>query len=266
MYLHIGGMCILHAAGIYQDGVRRDVTSSAVGTFYNSSDPSIVQVNQDGIINAVSPGICRIAVQNGAVGELQVIVFGNPGQVSNPDPPDGMTDVSPSTNLDWWGVEDASTYDLYLWKTSDSKPTTPTVAGLTKSFYDPPFDLESGTAYSWQVVAKNVSGQTEGPVWSFVTSGAIVEEGQIMVSPNPFVSARGHTQISFFGVGLPFAKVRIYNKAGELVRSLEEKEGKNRLDWNATSDDGKKLASGVYIWVSTSQAGKHEEGKFAIIR
>lgn len=88
----------------------------------------------------------------------------------------------------------------------------------------------------------------------------------IAVSPNPFVPSRGHTVISFFGNGLPYSKIKIYNKAAELVRTLEETEGKTQLDWDATSDDGKKLASGVYIWLSTSRDGKHKKGKFAIIK
>ena len=74
------------------------------------------------------------------------------------------------------------------------------------------------------------------------------------------------THISFFGDELPYSKINIYNKAGEKVKTLEEKEGKDRLDWDATNNNGEKLASGVYIWVSSNPNGKKEKGKFAIIK
>ncbi|MBU1486936.1 hypothetical protein KKH56_02650 [bacterium] len=131
------------------------------------------------------------------------------------------------------------------------------------------FAGQDGHTYRFYSIARdnvgNIESAPETPDAETTVTVTAIQEG-IAVSPNPFVPTRGHTQISFFGAGLPYSKIKIYNKAAELVRTLEETEGKTRLDWDATSDDGKKLASGVYIWVSTDQAGKHQKGKFAIIR
>jgi Mg-chelatase subunit ChlD len=91
-------------------------------------------------------------------------------------------------------------------------------------------------------------------------------ELEIAVSPNPYVPARGHSRISFFGSGLPFSKISIFNKAGHLVQTLEENGGKDRLDWDVKNSDGHHLASGVYIWVSTNSQGKNHKGKFSIIQ
>lgn len=256
----------LDVYGTFSDNVERNITYSSLGTSYYSSNTGVAEIIGDGIIKANSSGEVIITIENQVETNLHLYVLGSPSIVNNPDPPNGMTGVPISTNLDWWGAEYANSYDLYLWKASESQPSTPTVNHLTKSFYDPPSDLESAITYFWQVVAKNYSGETEGPKWMFVTAGKTSDESQIKLSPNPFVPSRGHTQISFFGAGLPFSKIKIFNKAGELVKSLKEKEGMNRLDWNATGDNGKRLASGVYIWVSTNQEGKKEKGKFSIIR
>jgi len=106
-----------------------------------------------------------------------------------------------------------------------------------------------------------VEGRPDGP--DAVTTIKAKEE--IGVSPNPFVPSRGHTAITFFGGSLPYSTIRIYNKAGRLVRTLRETKGRSTLEWDATNEDGKKLASGVYIWVLSGPAGK-DKGKFAIIR
>ena len=87
----------------------------------------------------------------------------------------------------------------------------------------------------------------------------------IGVNPNPFVPSRGHDVITFFGGSITNAKIKIYNKAGQLVRTLHEKNGEKTLEWDTTNDDGEKLASGVYIWVLSGPSGK-DIGKFAIIR
>jgi hypothetical protein len=42
--------------------------------------------------------------------------------------------------------------------------------------------------------------------------------------------------------------------------------GEEQLDWDGTNDDGKPLASGVYIWVADIPGGNTEKGKVAIIR
>jgi flagellar hook assembly protein FlgD len=86
----------------------------------------------------------------------------------------------------------------------------------------------------------------------------------LAVSPNPFVPSRGHTQISFLGSSLArIERIYIYNKTGELVKTIEEKD---KFSWNAKSENEKDLASGVYIYVAKEKSGTTRKGKFAIIR
>jgi flagellar hook assembly protein FlgD len=72
--------------------------------------------------------------------------------------------------------------------------------------------------------------------------------------------------MTFFGAGVPGVQIKIYDKAGSKVRELAEELGEEQLDWDGTNDDGKPLASGVYIWVADIPGGNTEKGKVGIIR
>jgi len=89
--------------------------------------------------------------------------------VTNPSIDSGTTGISGKPALDWDDVPGATTYDLYIWKQGDTKPGTPTVAGLTESQYAVQAGLLPLTTYYWQVIAKNSSGETIGPEWTFTT-------------------------------------------------------------------------------------------------
>ncbi|MBU1488095.1 hypothetical protein KKH56_08640, partial [bacterium] len=175
----------------------------------------------------------------------------------------------PDFKVSWSGNDDEKgsgirDYTIYV---SDNED--PYTLWITTDATSAVFAGQDGHTYRFYSIIRdnvgNIESAPETPDAETTVTVTAIQEG-IAVSPNPFVPTRGHTQISFFGTGLPYSKIKIYNKAAELVITLEETEGKTQLDWNATNDDGKKLASGVYIWVSTNQAGNHEKGKFAIIK
>ena len=124
---------------------------------------------------------------------------------------------------------------------------------------------QNGHTYSFYSVAiDNVGNMESAPLEADVTTLIDAEES-LGVNPNPFVPSRGHEIITFFGGHLANSEIKIFNKAGYLVCTLHETEGEFTLDWDATNDDGKKLASGVYIWVVSGPSGK-DKGKFAIIK
>lgn len=65
----------LYVRGIYSDGVKRTLTSSATGTSYTSSDEKVVTVNSDGKMTAQGIGTAKIIVRNGSLSaEVKVIV------------------------------------------------------------------------------------------------------------------------------------------------------------------------------------------------
>ncbi|MEW6617924.1 MAG: C25 family cysteine peptidase [bacterium] len=85
----------------------------------------------------------------------------------------------------------------------------------------------------------------------------------VVVYPNPFKPSRGDENIVF--EGLPEdTQIRIYDISGSLVK---DEEGKRATwIWDVRNNYGKKIDSGVYIYVLTTGDGKKKTGKIAIIR
>ncbi|MCX6926815.1 MAG: hypothetical protein NT154_26965 [Verrucomicrobia bacterium] len=112
-------------------------------------------------------------------GSGYILVGGTPPPVvtlppeapSSPVPADGATAVEPLyPTLSWADSLRATTYDLYFWLASDTKPATPTAAALTAAQYKQANILSDYASYKWQVVARNTAGPTNGPVWTFTTT------------------------------------------------------------------------------------------------
>ena len=89
-----------------------------------------------------------------------------------PDPFDEDTAVPVNCTLMWQSDSRATSYDLYLWKSTSSAPSPATASGLTSASYQPAAALSAGTAYRWRVVAHGATGDSEGPVWSFTTANS----------------------------------------------------------------------------------------------
>ena len=88
----------------------------------------------------------------------------------DPHPNNGARDVGLDANLRWTSGGFTTSYDVYFG--TDSTPDSgefQTPRGRTS--FDPG-PLSSGTEYFWRVDAKNATGTTEGPVWSFTTGGS----------------------------------------------------------------------------------------------
>jgi len=84
-------------------------------------------------------------------------------------PAHGAKNVPVYVTLDWSDVPNATSYDVYLWRAGDSRPSTPTAAGLTVSMCTPPAPLLVESDYSWQVVPRVGQTFVEGSVWGFRT-------------------------------------------------------------------------------------------------
>ena len=90
------------------------------------------------------------------------------------------------------------------------------------------------------------------------------------VYPNPF---KPNSPGSFQAAKITFkhlpaeATIRIFEITGKQVVELHKTDRTvDSYDWNATNNDGQKLASGVYLFFMTAPGGGKAKGKFAIIR
>src|SRR5690606_11165167 len=108
----------------------------------------------------------------GSVSTANVLSAEAPIAASNPRPANGVFSAPIQPLFEWTGGVNAQSYDLYLWLASEAEPVQPLAEALTEGRFKHTSNLLIGETYNWRVVAKNINGETPGPVWSF-TVGAV---------------------------------------------------------------------------------------------
>src|SRR6478736_1524385 len=91
-----------------------------------------------------------------------------PAQVTACSPANNATAVPTASVLSWAAPARAQRYDVFV---GTALPVARVSTDQTATSYQPSV-LSSGTNYLWRVDAKNQSGTTTGPVWSFTTAAA----------------------------------------------------------------------------------------------
>ncbi len=126
------------------------------------------------------------------------VIGGNnpPFTPSNPGPSDGQQGVSSFTSLKWDGGdkdEDTVNYEIFL---GTDKSSLPSIANsLTSNFYQPPAKLEENTTYYWQIIARDNSSSTPGPIWSFNTNINTAGNNPPWIDPHSAKPADGSTNV-----------------------------------------------------------------------
>jgi len=84
-------------------------------------------------------------------------------------PADGTTNVAANPTLKWNAATNATSYDVNF---GTQNPPAPYWTSWTGGTTFNKTTTNAGTKYYWQIVAKNGSGTTKGPVWSFTTASS----------------------------------------------------------------------------------------------
>lgn len=82
--------------------------------------------------------------------------------------------------------------------------------------------------------------------------------------PNPYKSSSGHSRIIFMNL-TENSTIKIYTISGELIKVIKEQIG-GMAEWDVRNKKGKKIASGIYIYLITNKAGEKKKGKIAIVK
>lgn len=116
----------------------------------------------------------------------------------------------------------------------------------------------------------SLSNTVTAPVWHFsvyalrgIPFGK--DLSKVYVYPNPFKPAI-HNKITFVEV-TDTATIRIFTIVGELVKTIEVTPADSgRPTWDGKNEAGEKVASGIYIYLITTQEGYKISGKIGIIK
>ncbi len=114
--------------------------------------------------------------------------------------------------------------------------------------------LSNGMTYYWRISSDNT-------VWTapIIFSASL----DIHPYPNPFRVSEGHTNITFTNLP-PESRLTVATVSGNIVRRIEGI-GPDNWVWDVRNDDGKVLASGVYLYVIEFKNG-YSRDKFMVIR
>jgi len=93
-----------------------------------------------------------------------------PGQATNPNPANGATSVSVSTDLSWSAGSGATSHDVYFGQ--DSTPDSGEFQGNQSGTTFDPGTLANDTTYYWRIDEVGDGGTSTGAVWSFTTEAA----------------------------------------------------------------------------------------------
>lgn len=83
-------------------------------------------------------------------------------------PANGASNVSQPVNLSWSAVTNATGYNLYIWKSSDTMPALPQLAGLSQINFSYYRDASAyGTEFKWKVEAMNNDCRSSSEIKTF---------------------------------------------------------------------------------------------------
>ncbi|MDI6735223.1 MAG: hypothetical protein QME42_03355 [bacterium] len=88
----------------------------------------------------------------------------------------------------------------------------------------------------------------------------------VIAYPEP-ISLSSGKMLTFWGTGVAYGTIRIYTLSGELVKELRETEGKDKIIWNLTNENGEKIVRGIYLYsASNPKEPKGNRGKFTVVK
>jgi hypothetical protein len=123
---------------------------------------------------ALLAGVGTVAVRGQASNKPAAPTMVSPGN--------GATNVVANPPLIWNSASGATTYDVNF---GTQNPPAPYWTGWNGGTTFNKTTTTAGTTYYWQIVARNGSGKTKGPVWSFTTASSTTPPSQPPPPPAP---------------------------------------------------------------------------------
>ena len=84
-------------------------------------------------------------------------------------------------------------------------------------------------------------------------------------NPGRTVTQRGDRELQFRNLP-PKCTIRIYTLLGELVQTIEKDDNSSIAGWDLLSNEGQRIAYGVYIYHVDAPGVGEKIGRFAVIK
>ncbi|HSH00100.1 MAG TPA: hypothetical protein VLB27_08620, partial [candidate division Zixibacteria bacterium] len=161
--------------------------------------------------------------------------------------------------IDFWGGPGGAVYDgmwvmwLYERGTTRGMLAEECTLRLIPNFVNTASDAFTFTASAPSIAARVSAGELEA----------------VRAVPNPYYLFSSYEPDQFQRemkfTHLPTkCKIRIFSLSGELVRTLDKNDDLSYTGWDLTTDNRLPVASGVYIYLVTTDSGSEKIGKIAV--
>ncbi len=162
------------SASVFLEFVPGVSAPEDVRVLYRPSPDSVWQVMESevdpGGEGMVAHDVTRLSGEwtLGSVSRFNSLTDDPPGLVSDPRPVDGTLNAPLTPTLTWEHADGAERYNVYIWPSGEMEPSSPTAQNLDQPLYHATGLTGSAGAesFNWRVVARNINGETPGPVWS----------------------------------------------------------------------------------------------------
>lgn len=143
---------------------------------------------------------------------------------------------------------DTVSYTLFYEEQLERLKSSPHISKITTTYYTPSTQLNANSIYYWKVCANDGKGGiTWSPVWNFKINIGTLGLNSIIIYPSPVTKYPAKV---LYTIKEPcHVEISIYNIAGELIKTLvdEDRAIGGEILWFGDNQDGKKVASGVYL-------------------
>jgi len=113
----------------------------------------------------------------------------------------------------------------------------------------------------WMTYTGTVTVDSNGGVKTVTVS---IVPTCVKTYPNPYSLSSGKP-LTFWGTGVPYATIKIYTLNGELVKTLKETKGEDKITWDGRNEDGDRIVRGIYFF-TTKNPKERNTGKFTVVR
>ncbi|MBI5325054.1 MAG: T9SS type A sorting domain-containing protein [Ignavibacteriae bacterium] len=157
-------------------------------------------------------------------------------------------------------------HDSYKWNTIGFVKGQGTTNSATNYYYSDN-NVEYGRTYHYRLRQVDLDGTQSCESYSGIVTLTVDRNGEIVLEPNAPNPFSNNTNIEFYLPNSVDVKIDVLDIYGNVVKTLAEGtlNGSQKLQWNATDNNGNKVSSGTYIFRLVA-GDEFRTGKMTLVR
>ncbi len=261
-YQAIAGVGAISADPLFVNSAGNDYHLQAGSPCIDAGNPGVQYNDLDGTRNDM-----------GAYGGSNAKDFFAPVTTGH-NPAINATEVPMDTNIVVSVRDNGEGVNIdFLVMTVEGITIVPSITGIPAEYvltYDPPVNFNYGQEINVTIDASDLADPVNvmaQHAYSFIIEQAKIpfaeDLSQAKTYPNPY-KGNYFSGITFDSL-TEGSKIKIYTLSGQLIKEIEVSD-EGMVFWDVKNEQGKKIASGIYIYLIVDEKGNKKTGKIAIIK